>query len=119
MLLHCHSRKCNTTREHKLKLETNEAICLDCEEANELVSDFMKTAMKTSGDLYRSLAIKKAFMYKCSKCSIDREVKIHDGKAFCRICSHPMELAEPTLKAIIASGTKDELTKGVIKRRKG
>lgn len=126
MLLHCHSRKCNTTRDHKLKVETNDAVCMDCGESNVQISDFMKNAMKASGDVYRTAKTRKAFMYKCPKCTVDRGVKIVDEQALCEICLHPLNLSAPMLEAIKTTAhlSKDEsddgkeLTKGVIKRRK-
>ena len=130
MLIHCHGRKCNTTREHKLKVESNEAVCMDCGELNEMVSDFMKNAMKAAGDIYRTAASKKAFMYKCVKCSVDRAAKIVDEQAVCAVCQHPLKLSAPMLEAIRANAsalkdevtpaatTQEEVSKGVIKRRK-
>lgn len=128
MLLHCHSRKCNTTRDHKLKVEENEAVCMDCGEINNMVSDFMKNAMKGAGDIYRSVKAKKAFMYKCPKCAIDRGVKIVDEQALCETCLHPLNLSAPMIEAIKTTASKTtevdeaapkaEVNKGVIKRRK-
>lgn len=128
MLLHCPSRKCNTTRDHKLKVSSNEAICMDCGEINNMITDFTKKAMETSGDIYRSVETKKAFMYKCSKCTIDRGVKIVDEQALCETCNHPLNLSAPMLQAIKQAGgakvemkqaveAKAEINKGVIKRR--
>jgi len=139
MLLHCHSRKCNTTRDHKLKVDSNEAICMDCGETNNLVSDFMKVAMKSSGDIYRAAQGRKAFMYKCPKCTVDRGVKIVDEKALCESCLQPLNLSAPMIEAIKATlapksvtvaakeveeeaeedgAPKAEMHKGVIKRHK-
>lgn len=137
MLLHCHSRKCNTTRDFKLKvaptMSASEVICMDCGETNNMVSDFMKNAMKGSGDVYRAVQGRKAFMYKCPRCAIDRGVKIVDEQALCESCLHPLNLSAPMIEAIkTTSGSttaakeaaeddvapKSELTKGVIKRHK-
>lgn len=131
MLLHCHSRKCNTTRDHKLKLDTSEVICMDCGESNDMVSEFMKNAMKASGDVYRTVKGKKAFMYKCPKCGVDRGVRVIDEQAACEVCQFPLNLSGPMIEAIKSgSGSikaevedeaapKEEVSKGVIKRRKG
>ncbi len=125
MLLHCNGKKCNTTREHKLKADTNEVMCLDCEEPNNAVSEFMKNAMKSSGDLYRTTQ-KKSFMYKCSKCTIDRPAKIIDEQAVCASCHTPLNLSTPMLEVLKTmipvsnAGTEaDTLSKGVVKRKKG
>jgi len=103
MLLHCHSRKCNTTRDHKLKVSEMQAICMDCGETNNMVSDFMKNAMKASGDVYRQAVGRKAFMYKCPKCTVDRGVKIVDERALCESCLHPLNLSTPMIEAIKAT----------------
>lgn len=135
MLLHCPSRKCNTTRDHKLKLDTRESICMDCGETNNMITDFTKNAMKSQGDIYRSVQGRKAFMYKCPKCSIDRGVKIIDEKALCESCLMSLDLSSPMIEAIKQSGAsvsttkssegieeadeapKAELNKGSIRRR--
>lgn len=134
MILHCPSRRCNTTRDHKLKVETNDAVCMDCGESNNVVSSFMKSAMKASGEIYRSVSGKKAFMYKCPKCTVDRGVKVVDELALCDTCGHPLNLSSPMIEAIKTTAAKDvtrnvsalseeavipnkELKKGVVKRR--
>lgn len=136
MLLHCHSRRCNTTRDHKLKVDNNEAVCMDCGEINNLVSDFMKAAMKASGDIYRAAGGRKAFMYKCPKCTIDRGVRIVNEQALCESCRLPLNLSKPMIEAIKSSVPKTaaevvveptdeddskpkaEFNKGIIKRHK-
>lgn len=126
MLLHCHSRKCNTTRDHKLKVDNNEAVCMDCGENNNMVSDFMKNAMRASGDIYRTVQGRKAFMYRCPKCTIDRGVRVVDEQALCESCGHPLNLSAPMIEAIKTTAAKDEtektpkaeMSKGVVKRRK-
>ncbi len=132
MLLHCPGKKCNTTRDHKLKVDTAEVICMDCEEVNNVVSDYMKIAMKASGDVYRTVTKKKAFTYKCPRCTVDRGVKIIDEQAVCEACQQPLNLSAPMLQAIKqmggeskaaplateATAPKAELSKGSIKRKK-
>lgn len=125
MLLHCHSRKCNTTRDHKLKVDSNESVCMDCGETNNMVSEFMKNAMKASGDIYRTVQGRKAFMYKCPKCTVDRGVKVVDERALCESCGHPLNLSAPMIEAIKTTvpksepeTSKAEINKGLIKRRK-
>lgn len=116
MLLHCPSRKCNTTRDHKLKVDSYEAICMDCGETNNMVSEFMKHAMKGAGDIYRSTQAKKAFMYKCPKCTIDRGVKIVDEKALCETCLQPLNLSAPMIEAVKQiAGVKSESPKAAVK----
>lgn len=114
MLLHCPSRKCNTTRDHKLKVDSSEAICMECGESNNMVSSFMKNAMKSSGDLYRTATGRKAFMYKCPKCTIDRGVKIVDEVALCESCAHPLNLSAPMIEAIKQTG--GSVAKPVVKQ---
>ena len=54
MLLHCPSKKCNTTTEHQLKVDTNEVMCLNCEKANESITQFMKATLRSNGHLYKA-----------------------------------------------------------------
>lgn len=127
MLLHCPSRKCNTNRDQKLKVDTGEVICMDCNEVNNTITDIMKSAMKGLGEVYRTVKSKKAFMYKCPKCTIDRGAKIVDDQALCEACSTPLNLNAPTIEAIKIYAPKleekvveadQELSRGKIKRRK-
>lgn len=122
MLIHCPSKRCNTTREHRLRIDVKdsirEVICLECSEVNDMVSEFMKTAMQAAGDILRIPQGRKAFMYKCHKCGIERGVKIKDEQAFCEVCEHPLNLATPTVEAIKTNINKDELNKGVVKRKR-
>lgn len=107
---------------------------MDCGEINNMVSEFMKHAMKGAGDIYRDAQGRKAFMYKCPKCTVDRGVKIVDEKALCEACLHPLNLSAPMIEAIkntvgASKATKDdvededdkapktEINRGVIKRR--
>lgn len=120
MLLHCPGKRCNTTREHRLKVDTNEAICLECGEANLGASSFMKKAMKDGGDLYRTVEGKKAFMYKCQKCNVNRGVKLADDQAFCEVCNYPMKLAAPTIQAIktaFKSPDDVKVNKGAVRKK--
>lgn len=124
MLIHCPSKRCNTTREHRLRLEDMAVICMDCGDANNMITDYMKSAMKSNGDIYRSVKSKKAFMFKCLKCGIDRSVKIVDEQALCDVCLHPFNLTTAMLEAVKTSShndssdeTKKEMNKGVIKRK--
>lgn len=125
MLIYCGSKRCHTTRNHLLKVDTNEAICETCSEVNTTASDFIKMAMKGAGDIYRAIEARKAFSYKCVKCNVDRGTKLLDDKPVCEVCEHPFDLAAPMVEAIKAhmsrsaheAGTS-EVDKGVVKRRK-
>jgi len=107
MLLHCPGKKCNTNQEQKLNVKTDLVVCTVCGESNITITSFMKSMMKSAGDVYKEVVIKKAFMYKCLKCNEDREVNIKDDVAYCRACSTRMNLAGPTLKAIV-NNTRQE-----------
>ena len=129
MILHCPGKRCNTTREHKLKIDTNEVMCLECLTTNASVSEFMKSAMKASNDFYRAVEARQAFMYKCARCELDRAPKIVNEQAVCSVCLHPFKLSAPMIEAIKTTMTKSvdaeekiepkaELNKGAVKRRK-
>jgi hypothetical protein len=103
---------------------------MDCGEYNTMVSDFMKNAMRASGDVYRTTQKRKGFTYKCPKCTVDRSVKIVDEQALCESCLTPLNLSAPMLEAIkvmdagsvnkeTQTAIVDEPSKGVIKRKKG
>lgn len=139
MLLHCPSRKCNTTREQLLNVDTDEVICSECNQINPTISDYMKATMKGSGHIYRTVQPKKAFMYACNKCVAHREVILQDEQAVCKMCKNPIQVPSATLTAIAATahlrdrdddvssepevdedGKKvpvERMNKGVVKRR--
>src|SRR5690554_2033579 len=87
MLLHCPSKKCNTSREHKLDITNNEVVCMSCGEHNKSISNVMKLVMKSNSDVIKTAQIKKAFTYKCGSCNDMREVKIINEKAHCIECN--------------------------------
>jgi hypothetical protein len=100
MLLYCPGKKCNTIQTHKLRVDTNEAICTSCQQANVGISDIMKTAMKNNGDIFRAGQLREPFVFKCAQCGIDRRAKVVDDKAVCESCLTPFKLAEPMIQAI-------------------
>lgn len=108
MLIHCSNRSCNTTTEHKLKLDTNEVICMVCANPNSMITPFIKSAMKGNGDLYKSVS-KKAFMYGCKKCATNREVNVKNDKAFCKTCGTEVYVPAASLQAlkVVADKFKD------------
>ena len=124
MLIHCPGKRCNTTRDHKLKVESNEVVCMDCGETNNSANEFIKHAMKSSGEVLRSVQARKAFMYRCAKCLVDRSAKIVDEQAVCEVCLQPLNLSAPMVEAVKAATprVKEELVapktevKGVIRR---
>jgi hypothetical protein len=124
MILHCPAKTCNTTREHKLKVNTNEVICMECMVINTTVTEFMKSAMKSSNDVYRAVESRQAFMFRCAKCNVDRSPKIVNDQAVCSVCTLPLKLSAPMIEAIKTTMVKNadenntETNKGVIKRRK-
>ena len=127
MLLHCPSKKCNTTREHKIKNTSNEAVCMECGETNADVTSMMKTAMKANGDIFKVASSTQAFTYLCANCTVSRQAKVKEGVVVCSHCGVQMKnLSGPTIEAIKSMGSKVDddaedgstLNKGMIKRRK-
>ena len=111
MLLYCPGKKCNTIQDHKLKIDTNEAICTNCQQSNTAITDIMKSAMKGSGDIYRTPQLREAFVYKCAQCGIDKKAKVVNDKAVCECCLNPFKLPESMVQAIKLYGEKEDKQK--------
>ena len=111
MLVQCNKKTCKTIVNASLDLDLNEAICGECGEVIDGVSDYSKLSMKNSGDVIRSKK-RKAFMFYCN--THEKHVETifknsvlvgktcpHDG-ASCKIniTSHMAKAIEETHKKI-------------------
>lgn len=122
MLVYCPSKTCHEQKPHKLRVETNEAVCMECGEVNPGITDFTKKAMKSNGDVFRANQSKKPFTFKCSKCGVDRGAKVVKDQALCEVCEYPLNVSGPMKEALKTHGAKttkeaSEPQKGKINRR--
>ncbi len=67
MLVQCNKKTCKTIVNASLDLDLNEAICGECGEVIDGVSDYSKLSMKNNGDIIRSKK-RRAFMFHCQTC---------------------------------------------------
>ncbi len=134
MLLYCPNKKCNTPQDHKLQIDTNEAVCLFCNEPNTMVTPGMKSVLKSSGDVIRVAKKKEAFIYRCDTCNIDTKVKIVDEQPVCPKCSNKLNISTIMVDLVRNAGAEfkkddveedfttktpaEELNKGIVRRKK-
>ena len=113
MLVQCNNKKCHTTVDAMLDLDSNEVICGECGDTISGVSKYTKLSMKTNGDILRSKN-KKAFVFHCETCDTHVETTFVDSKLVGKTCpsdnrSCKINITEHMAKAIIE--TKAYLSK--------
>ena len=99
MLLHCHNKKCNAPTDQLLKQDTNEVICMNCGNTNDTISEIMKSTLRASKHFYKA-EFKKAFMFMCNKCTINREVVLKVDKVYCKACDTHLHVQPTVIEAI-------------------
>lgn len=87
MILDCNKKcyKSGGRTEGSLDLDTNKIICTKCDEEIVGISDFMKEAMKRSGDIIKK-STSKAFTFKCVACNKMVETDIVNGVPIGKNC---------------------------------
>lgn len=108
MLLQCNNRGCFKSSEAKLDVETQEVICQECGKVIDNISDSMKRALKSFGQIVRSNE-RKGFVMACTKCRANRELALNeDNETVCKICHEPIAVTPSFRLAMEESGTKLE-----------
>ena len=74
--------------ECKLKMKTNEAICMECGDEVSHVSDFAKMSMKINKDIIKDNT-KGSFVFKCKTCDENVSVTSKNSKLCGSECPTP------------------------------
>lgn len=91
MLISCDNKGCLKSSTALFNPTTNEVICQECQRPISNISEAMRRALKSFGQVVR--AEKKAFMLECRSCRANREVVLDaDNKTVCKICGKPMNV---------------------------
>jgi len=70
---------------------TGEVICQECGQPITNVTDMMKRALKSFGQIVRTE--RKAFMLACRACKANREVVLdQNNETVCKICHSPIQV---------------------------
>jgi hypothetical protein len=90
-----------------LNTDTMEVICGTCNAPIGNISEPMKRALKSAGQILRT-DIKKAFVMACRACNANREVVLSaKDETVCKICKGPIQVHAAMKQAIKEFGEKD------------
>jgi hypothetical protein len=90
-----------------LNVDTMEVICTACNGPVNNISESMKRALKSFGQILKT-DIKKAFVMACRKCNANREVVMNaKEETICKICKGPIRVHAAMKQAIKEFGQKD------------
>ena len=91
MLITCTNKGCLQASNALLNEATQDIICGECGGVISNVSDAMKRAMKSFGQIVRSE--RKAFMLACGACKANREVVLdQNNDTLCKTCHEPITI---------------------------
>lgn len=106
MLLTCNNKGCLKSSEAALDLQSYDVICRECGKSISNISESMKRALKSFGQILRT-DNRKAFMMGCKSCNANREVVLDDkNNTICKICSSEIKVQPAMRQALIAMGHK-------------
>ena len=90
-----------------LNADTMEVICTACNSPVSNISDSMKRALKSFGQILKT-DLKKAFVMACRQCNANREVVMNTkDETVCKICKGPIKVHAAMRQAIKEFGQKD------------
>lgn len=109
MLITCNNKGCLKASNAVLNPQTLEVICLECDKPITNISEAMKRALKSFGQVIREE--RKAFLMACNNCKANREVVLNqDDETVCKICFELIHTAEAFKLAIEESGGFKRIT---------
>ncbi len=86
MLISCDNKGCLKGSNALLKEDTMEVVCQECGLPITNISDSMKRALKSFGQIVRSNE-RKAFLLHCKSCRANRDVVLdQNNDTICKIC---------------------------------
>lgn len=107
MLVACNNKGCMQHSNALLNVDTMEVICAGCNNPINNISDSMKRALKSFGQVLKN-EVKKAFVMACRKCNANREVVLSEkGETICKVCKGPIQVHAAMKQAIKEFGQKD------------
>ena len=90
-----------------LNVDTMEVICTTCNGSVNNISESMKRALKSFGQILKT-DLKKAFVMACRQCNANREVVMNTkDETVCKICKGPIKVHAAMRQAIKEFGQKD------------
>lgn len=101
-LIYCDNKKCGKDQEPLLDVESNEVICIHCQQAIKSVTHFTKVQMKALGQVKRNEKKQQAFAVKCSTCKKESPPVLEkDNTIHCGLCAaHLKDLPAPFAQVI-------------------
>lgn len=92
-----------------LNVDSMEVICAGCNNSISNISDSMKRALKSFGQILKN-EVKRAFVMACRNCNANREVVLNnEDQTICKICKAPIAVHAAMKQAIKEFGQRDVL----------
>ncbi|KKN17598.1 hypothetical protein LCGC14_0964310 [marine sediment metagenome] len=92
MLISCNNKGCLKGSSALLKEDTMEVICQECGLPITNISDSMKRALKSFGQIVRSNE-RKASLLHCRSCRANRDIVLdQNNNTVCKICYSPITI---------------------------
>lgn len=94
-LTYCDNKGCRKEQTPLLDVDTNQAICAECNQPIGTVTEFAKRQMKTIGQVLRKKKTRSAYAVKCNSCSVESIPAIKDDELVCSSCTKKLSLSKP------------------------
>lgn len=98
----CDNKGCGERMEPVLDINTDEAICTECNKPIKSVTSFTKGQMKALGQVKRARESTTAFVVECRFCRTKSNPVIKEKKLYCSGCGrHFDNLSAPFVQSVL------------------
>ena len=105
----CDNKGCGERMEPILDINTNEAICTECNKPIKSVTQFTKSQMRALGQVKRAIESRQAFVVECTFCRTKASPTIKDKKIYCSGCGKHMDnLSAPFVQSLLQNVSSSE-----------
>lgn len=109
MLITCDNKGCYKTTNALYDLESKNVICQECGNAVTNVSETMKRALSSFGQVVRTEQ-RKGFLMACKTCNANRQIVLNQhGDTICKQCHSPISVQRAFLSAMENTGALERV----------
>ncbi len=87
----CSNKGCFKFVEPILDVDTNEAMCPECDKPISNITDFVKRQLKDDKKIKKAPKVQKAFSTPCRACKAVDVPELKKGKLWCSHCGNDLE----------------------------
>lgn len=106
-VIQCDNKGCHREQEPLLDVDTNQAICSECNNPITNITDFAKRQMKALGQIKKSKK-EQPFAMQCMSCKKINRPSIIDDKIFCPACTKEITTASRQFIAVLKEALKNK-----------